>query len=148
MNDCPEAVRLGAYHDGELPPADCRRLEEHLLDCPACAAEMSRLRRLSGLLAGARPAEAPAAVMVRLHRSADQQPRLAGVLRLAETFAAIAAMVLLASVIWLLELPAARQASAQTAAWEAVAAASPDSRQGGPDQVAQVIEEVTGGGRP
>jgi anti-sigma factor RsiW len=147
MNDCPESVRLGAYRDGELPPADCRRLEEHLLDCPACAAEMSRLSRCLSLIAAARPAEAPAALLARLHRAADQQPRLTGVLHLAEAFAAIAATILLASVIWLIQMPAGRESSAQAATWEAVAQATQESSATPRDQLAQLVEYQTEDGR-
>jgi predicted anti-sigma-YlaC factor YlaD len=35
--------------DGEITPAERRRLEEHLEDCPACARELEEFRRLKGV---------------------------------------------------------------------------------------------------
>ncbi|CAG9181502.1 hypothetical protein LMG23992_04523 [Cupriavidus laharis] len=45
--DCNEARRLlHAGADGELGPADLARLDPHLASCPACAAEIARIRAL------------------------------------------------------------------------------------------------------
>ena len=46
MNDCEEASRLTAYHDGELSPSDRAQFERHLSQCPRCAAELGRIRKL------------------------------------------------------------------------------------------------------
>jgi anti-sigma factor RsiW len=48
------ATDLGAYVLGALDPADRRRVDEHVRDCPACAAELAELRNLPGLLAEVR----------------------------------------------------------------------------------------------
>ena len=49
---CPEgATELGAYVLGALDPADRRRMDEHVQDCPACAAELEELAALPPLLA-------------------------------------------------------------------------------------------------
>lgn len=42
--------RLSAYIDGELPPAETRRLEAHLATCAECRRELDQLRRLRTLL--------------------------------------------------------------------------------------------------
>src|SRR5882762_7153471 len=38
--------RLSEYLDGELAPAESRRLEAHLLDCTECALALDGLRRI------------------------------------------------------------------------------------------------------
>ena len=61
---CPDvALDLGAYALGALEPADRRRVEEHLEECPACAAELTEFAALPGLLARVGPADlSPVAV--------------------------------------------------------------------------------------
>lgn len=41
---------VGAYHDGELQGRRLRQVEAHLAECPACRAELERLRALTTLL--------------------------------------------------------------------------------------------------
>ena len=36
--------RLSEYLDGELTPADCAHIEEHIRDCPPCVAFLESLR--------------------------------------------------------------------------------------------------------
>ena len=60
---CKELVELvTAYLDGLLPSAERARFDEHLLDCPGCAAYLEQIRatmRLTGVLQeGQLPAEA------------------------------------------------------------------------------------------
>jgi hypothetical protein len=69
--------RLSAYLEGELSAADEDRLEAHLTECVACAAELRALRRAIELLHGL-PSPQPAgdlamAVMARL-REAEERP--------------------------------------------------------------------------
>jgi len=45
------ATDLGAYVLGALDPVDRRRMEEHIQDCPACAAELQELAAVPPLLA-------------------------------------------------------------------------------------------------
>jgi predicted anti-sigma-YlaC factor YlaD len=53
---CPEtASGVGAYVLGALDPGERRRFEEHLVRCPACAAELDEFRSLPALLARVRP---------------------------------------------------------------------------------------------
>jgi len=42
--------RLAAYHDGELPAAECFAVASHLEDCPPCAREAAALTELRLLL--------------------------------------------------------------------------------------------------
>jgi anti-sigma factor RsiW len=109
MNECEQAYRLGAYHDGALSPADRAAVERHLKDCPACTAEWARMQRLSGLARDlATPAMPPGAI-ARLHERANSlysRP----IIRLAEAMSAVAAAILIACVVGLFmqrDLPAA-----------------------------------------
>ena len=45
------ATDLGAYVLGALDPVESRRMEQHVLDCPACATELEELAALPPLLA-------------------------------------------------------------------------------------------------
>ena len=55
---CPEAPGdLGAYVLGALEPDERRRVDEHLRDCPACAAELADLATLPTLLDRVDPTE-------------------------------------------------------------------------------------------
>ena len=41
MVNCENKIRLDAYHDGELSPAERSDAEAHLRDCRSCAAELA-----------------------------------------------------------------------------------------------------------
>ena len=71
MSECKYARQLGAYHDGELPPAQAAEVEEHARRCSACAADLARIRALSQMLKSAQGAQLPPAVLERLHRRVD-----------------------------------------------------------------------------
>jgi anti-sigma factor RsiW len=47
---CPVTTELGAYVLGALEPVERRHVEGHLVDCPACAAELAELEPLPALL--------------------------------------------------------------------------------------------------
>jgi anti-sigma factor RsiW len=54
--------RLSEYLDGELTPADCAHIEEHIRDCPPCVAFLESLRsciRASHSLLAEHPASRP-----------------------------------------------------------------------------------------
>ena len=125
MTECKQAQQVSAYHDGELSGPSRIALEEHLRECPICAAELARLNRLSLLIRGAGRPEMPREALDRLHRSVDLQPRIA-VLRMAEAFAAVAALILLLSSAWLWSLSTVREAAGQIPIWETVAVAPQD----------------------
>ena len=52
-------ARLSEYLDGELDPAFCSRLEEHMGDCPPCEAFLESLRRTVDLTRGLPRQELP-----------------------------------------------------------------------------------------
>jgi hypothetical protein len=60
---CRMMMSLGVYVLGAADASECARVEAHLPGCPACRAELTRLRPLPGLLAGVpgrmRPASQP-----------------------------------------------------------------------------------------
>ena len=74
MSECEQAIRLNAYHDGELSPAARADLERHLGQCPQCSAELERLRRLRGMFASLPRPELPAFSRQRLHRAVERLP--------------------------------------------------------------------------
>jgi anti-sigma factor RsiW len=47
---CPVTTDLGAYVLGALEPGERRQVEEHLVGCPACAAQLEELEALPALL--------------------------------------------------------------------------------------------------
>jgi anti-sigma factor RsiW len=126
MNECPESGRLSAYHDGELSAAERAAVEAHLAGCRACAAERARLDRLSRRVREAGPAEMPAEVLDRLHRSIDQQPRIV-VLHMAEALAAVAASILILAGVWLWRVAGTSEQAASIPVWETVAVAPQDA---------------------
>ena len=96
MVDCGNRVRLDAYHDGELSPAERSGVEAHLRDCPSCAAELAALRGMSGAFADAAPREPSHEQLLRLARSVRAEPSEARMLLRLFRGAAVAAAVLLA----------------------------------------------------
>jgi anti-sigma factor RsiW len=98
MVDCEHQVRLDAYHDGELSPAERSGVEAHLRDCPSCAAGLAAIRRLSGAFADAGPREPSHEQLLHLARSVRAAGPSAEARVLLRLFrgTAIAAAVLLA----------------------------------------------------
>lgn len=122
MNECEFSQRLGAYHDGELSPPAQASVEEHLANCPACAAELARLRALSERFAATPPAPLPPLVLERLHRTADRLPALS-VCRIAEAVAAVAAGILLACLIGIARQGTGEASASAPPPWETPVAA-------------------------
>ena len=96
MIDCENQVRLDAYYDGELSPAERSDVEAHLRDCPSCAAELAAIRGLSGAFADAAPREPSREQLVELARSVRAEPSDARMLLRLFRGTAVAAAVLLA----------------------------------------------------
>jgi anti-sigma factor RsiW len=96
MVDCGNRVRLDAYHDGELSPAERSDVEAHLRDCPSCAAELAAIPRTSGAFADAAPREPSHEQLLRLARSVRAEPSDARMLLGLFRGTAVAAAVLLA----------------------------------------------------
>jgi len=125
MSECEHAARVSAYHDGELSAAAADEVQRHLRGCPECAAELERLRALSGLLASASRPAMDRSAMARLHRRVDLLPR-AGLWRMAEALAAVAAVILLACTVALVSLPVA-PAAGSVPVWEMAAVPAPSA---------------------
>ncbi len=96
MVDCDKRVRLDAYHDGELPPAQRSDVEAHLRDCPSCAAQLAAIRGMSGAFADTAPAKPSYEQLVRLAQSVRAEPYDARMLLRLFRGTAVAAAVLLA----------------------------------------------------
>jgi hypothetical protein len=76
MNCRETQTMLSAFHDGELPPADRARVEEHLRGCPECVALLADLARVDHAAGVPDPGPAywdrfNARVMDRVEREAD-----------------------------------------------------------------------------
>ena len=95
MVDCENRVRLDAYHDGELSPAERSGIEAHLRDCPSCAAELAAMRRMSVSFADAAPREPSHGQLLELARSVHAEPSDARMLLRLFRGTAVAAAVLL-----------------------------------------------------
>jgi anti-sigma factor RsiW len=85
---------LSAYLDGQLSPAQNRRLEEHLSSCAACRRKLDDLRTLVEALHALPEAAAPRSFALTPEQAVPT-PLLAGGLYLAFRNAAAAALVLL-----------------------------------------------------
>ena len=124
MSQCEQSDRLSAYHDGELDAPSRAAMDRHLASCASCAAELGRLRRLSGLLRAAAPAELSAGAMRRLHRSAELASS-STLRRWAEALTAVAAAILITFSVWLWRLPPAGATSGPMPTWETAALQHP-----------------------
>ena len=96
MVDCGNRVRLDAYHDGELSPAERAAVEAHLRDCPSCAAELAAIRGMSAAFADAPPREPSHEQLLALARGVRAEPSDARMLLRLFRATAVAAAVLLA----------------------------------------------------
>ena len=96
MVDCQNQIRLDAYHDGELSPAERSDVEAHLRDCPSCAAELAAIRRTSGAFADTTPREPSHEQLLHLARSVRVESSDSRMLLRLFRGTAIAAAVLLA----------------------------------------------------
>jgi anti-sigma factor RsiW len=148
MNECREGARLSAYHDGELWGAARAGMAEHLRQCPACAAELSRLRALSRMLAAVAEPEAPPAATRRFHKAVDAVPMLE-LAHIAEVFGAVAASILVACCLWLLHARSAGVTSDQIPIWETVAVARHETPATAPEeQLTQwIVQDLSGNDR-
>ncbi|HEY7117244.1 MAG TPA: zf-HC2 domain-containing protein [Tepidisphaeraceae bacterium] len=112
--ECDQLIRVHLYHDGELAPDEARQVEAHVRGCPACTAELAKLREISAVFAGAAAGNEPIlgdAAMSRIEAKLVAGGRIYPVLRLARVITAMAACVLLAASLLLWQ----QQAKANTA---------------------------------
>jgi len=145
MNECPFQVRIEAYHDGELNADERLAVERHVATCPGCAADLAWMRGVSRTLVTT-PAGMTTDERGRLRAALDaamdadgagalyddsEEPESYPILlyRTAGVLSAIAASILLLSVVWLNELPSGTHraptgmalARGEVPAWERVA---------------------------
>lgn len=130
MSDCHYQDRLDAFHDGELDPAAAEQVERHAEACASCAAELRRMRQVTGMFEALADEPVSDNALGRFHRAVDQveeEPPL-GVLRIAAVLTSLAASVLVIGSAWLWELPPAPSGAPQvayhprlTTDWERVA---------------------------
>jgi len=135
MTGCECESRLDAFHDGELGPADRAQVAGHVAKCPACAAVLQQMQRMSLLLGRGRGdvwADVSADEMARLHGAVDREIKRfrlqvdPSFWRTAALLSGLAASVLVVASAWLAETPPAQQATGPSAvalqpAWERVA---------------------------
>jgi anti-sigma factor RsiW len=120
MAHCEYADRLTRYHDGELSAERRRELDAHLAGCARCAAELRKLRGLSGLLSEAHAPAAPKGMTERLHRAVAAAGGT-GVIRLCRAASLAAAALLVACAVVTLRGPGEPAQAAPAAAWEVAA---------------------------
>lgn len=96
MVDCENRVRLDAYHDGELFPAERSDVEVHLRGCPSCAARLAAIRGVSSAFADTSPGEPSHEQLLQLARSVRAVPSDVRMLLRLFRVTAVAASVLLA----------------------------------------------------
>src|SRR5882724_10883200 len=96
MPNCQNQVRLNAYHDGELPPADRSAVEAHLRHCPSCAAELAAIRSMSCVFADTAPPEPSHEQLLHLAQSVRAEASDARMLLTLFRRTAVAAALLLA----------------------------------------------------
>ena len=128
MTSCNHESRLHLLHDGEGAPDDISALEQHVRDCPACAAELRRLRALSGLLTGAGAPNMPADALARVRGAVvARDARRLEALRVLRRLTAAAAVVLLGASALLLRHssrpPTAHRTDGPVLVWERAAVA-------------------------
>jgi anti-sigma factor RsiW len=99
MVDCENQLRLDAYHDGELSPAERLAVEAHLRDCPSCAAGLAAIRKMSGAFADTPPREPSHEQLLQLVRSVRVESSDSRMLLRLFRVTAVAAVVLLASAL-------------------------------------------------
>lgn len=128
MSDaCQFHSKVDAYHDGELDAVAMDRFDAHLASCAPCREELRALRAMSRWIEARRPDVAVSlsdAAMTRLHEEVSGVMERS-IIRLAGSFAAIAATVLVAATVGLMMVP--RDQSGRVAApeaWESSAFAS------------------------
>ena len=136
MNECEQSERLSAYHDGEMPSVAREEMESHLRQCPRCAAELVRIKKLSALLSGMGEGQLSRSSLEGMHRRVDKMASR-GIVRLAEAFSAVAAMIVVACVIGLARQAPAQASTAATDIWETqvLVQQTPESAAAGSDDL-------------
>jgi anti-sigma factor RsiW len=111
MGVCEYSNQLSSYLDGELDASQRTALEAHLRDCGDCDVELSQLRGLSRLFATAAGPFLPATALGRFHNRIseleDEQEHAERtafrVLRFTRILTGVAACLLVAGSVWLVQ---------------------------------------------
>ncbi len=105
MSECEHTERIGAVHDGELAASERAAMERHVAGCPACADELTRVRRLAAMLRGPGE-EVSGRAMKRFHATAGDAAS-GPMWRLVRAVTATAAAILIgcAAALWMLGQP-------------------------------------------
>jgi anti-sigma factor RsiW len=105
MIGCEQAKEwMHPYVDGEIAAHQEITLEAHLMECPACAADHQRIRKVVDAVRGARPLYDPHRSLARkLRVLVGTEARRRGTLRVA--FQAVAATAVLAALVIVLVRP-------------------------------------------
>lgn len=116
MVPCEFNTMLGRYHDGELTGAQRGQLEDHLHDCPPCAAELEQMQAMSlALRSGAAEVmpRASADFLARLQSLTSNVESLKIIRFVTRLTAAAAAILIAATLQWALHRqPAPQQPAA------------------------------------
>jgi len=121
--ECPFALRVSAYYDGELAVASREELERHIAGCQSCSEQLKDLRRLSQLIGQAPAPELPQGFFDRLHAGVGSARRQV-IVRMAWPALAAAATLLIAFSVLLWQTSGARGRSAETGTTWEIAVAS------------------------
>jgi anti-sigma factor RsiW len=101
MKQCErDAAMLAQYLDGELPPDQATRVQQHVSECPHCAAEVSVLVSMKRNLRAANRQFTPSTEFRRKIQQQISKPSAQWRMRFVWAFAMLAA-VLLVAVAWL-----------------------------------------------
>ena len=121
MTGCKHIRRMSAFYDGEVAEEEHQQLRKHIQHCTECAGELERLRAISRFLAAAEVPQLAPAALQRFHRVVNGASEKV-VFRMARTFAAAAAAVLVVGLVWLWQADGAEDARAGAVPeWEKVA---------------------------
>jgi len=104
MSMCDHEILLSPYHDRELDAVRSKALEAHLTTCAECARQLHDLRRLSGRLSTIRlPEIVPVeqARIIQFVRGSIIQVFDRLVMKIGLRLAAVAAVVLVVTSVWL-----------------------------------------------
>jgi anti-sigma factor RsiW len=118
MSECPNQLRIEAYHDGELSPEIAREVEQHFTECAACRDELRALKSMSQFVQSFAPAEMSIPAMDRLHEQVDSLTQV-DTLRFAKQLSSLAACLLAAAGVWF--ATTSRTSEASPAPWERAA---------------------------
>ena len=92
---------LAAYHDGELDPPVRAQVEEHLRQCDACAAELSRIRAAAEPLRAMRDVTPSPEQFSRFRAAVEEAADDGRTMRMAQSLAVMAASILIVGLAWL-----------------------------------------------